>query len=402
MMQRVPGSRGFTLLEVMISAALGIVVVASGLAVGTQMQRRALFEEQTMMAQTTGRTLEEMLSSQVARAGAGMGNTPISFADSDDRFGIEMWSNPSTVAFFTTDGDYVAPDAAKQQPASDALRLYWGSTNALISLEGCTGKGSSVRQGADQFCLAPSSSDGLAPAVGQPFTLAVLANANEQSACATRVTNVNAGSNRLTATLGTGTLNTGGCGLAPTDMYWTSGDWLVMGLEGVAYRVNWKNNIPTLEALPSGATTWQVVSRDVEQLRVRQAVIDLTNLNAAPRWFPETDLTLANPPRPAISDCTVGQFSTSCAVETPSFENVPPTETVEVRRRRLQQRVREVEVTLVVRTRRNDREINQPTVTDDDGFRLDGYKRRTFTFRVAPRNFGVAGLVPPALTGVAP
>lgn len=399
MTQRHSRNTGFTLLEVMIAAALGIVVVATGLAVGTQLQRRALFEEQTTMALTTGRTLEELLSSQVARAGAGMGNTPISFADGNDRFGIEVWSNPSAEPFFTSDGDYVPPDAGKNQPASDALRLYWGNSGSLISLEGCGVKGSSVRQGTDQFCMAPNSSSGLNPPTGQPFTLAVLANANEQSACALQVTNVNPGANLLTATIGSGT---GDCALPENHVHWTGTDWLIMGLEGVAYRVNWKDGIPTLEALPSGAAEWQVVSRDVEQLKVRQAVVNLLDVNAAPRWFPEPDLSLSTPPRPAISDCTAGDLATVCQVETPDFESFDTPETEKIRQRRLQQRVREVEITLVVRTRRSNRDVTEPDVQDEDGFFKDGYKRRTFTFRVAPRNFGVAGLVPPAPTGVTP
>ena len=149
--------RGFTLLEVMIASALGIVVLATGLVVGTQMQKRALFEEQTMMAQVTGRAVKEQLTLDLARAGAGMGNTPLSFADGE-RSAITVWSRPDLTAgvpnsSMVADPTFVpAPTAAL---VSDAIEIYWGDTGGMVTLNLCSGS-NSFRKTATEFCTAPN------------------------------------------------------------------------------------------------------------------------------------------------------------------------------------------------------------------------------------------------------
>ncbi|NPC68605.1 type II secretion system protein [Corallococcus exiguus] len=391
MKRRFQSSAGFTLLEVMVAAALGVIVLTTGLAVGTQLQKRALFEEQTMMAQTTGRALQERLSADISRAGNGMGNTPISFSDTDQRFAVQVYSDPGTDTYFQT--DYVAPPTGS--PTSNALRLYWGRTRDLVFLDTCAGGGTVVRNGANEFCLAADSSAGMKPAAGQPATLAVAVNGDQGEnvsgntilpvSCLLRVTNVqpDATVKKLTATVGpdTGTL-TNLC-TNSVDPRWQLSNWIVMALEGVAYRVNWTGGFPTLEALPHGATTWQVVSRDVEQMRVREAVADLTTPSNAYRWFPD-----ASAGRGPLDACTTA----SCTVDNRAGEAPPSVaDANEALRMRLRNRVRELEITLVVRTRRLDTEAVAPG-NDENGHRRDGYKRRTITFRVAPRGLGMTGL----------
>lgn len=389
MKRRFQANAGFTLLEVMVAAALGVVVLTTGLAVGTQLQKRALFEEQTMMAQTVGRALQERLSADISRAGNGMGNTPISFADTDQRFAVQVYPDPGSNTYFQT--DYVAPPAGS--PTSDALRLYWGRTRDLVFLDNCPGGATNVRSGPNDFCLAENSSAGMKPATGQPATMAVLVNGDQGEnvsgnnvlpvSCLINVSNVQpaTGVKKLTATVGSGTL-TNLC-TNNVDPRWALSNWMAMALEGVAYRVNWKGGFPTLEALPHGATTWQVVSRDVEQMKIREAVADLVTPTNAYRWFPDSSAG-----RPAIDACTTA----TCTVETRTGEVLPTAPTAnDVLRMRLRKRVRELEVTLVVRTRRMDRDAVSAGV-DENNHQRDGYKRRTITFRVTPRGMGMTGL----------
>ncbi|RKG90246.1 prepilin-type N-terminal cleavage/methylation domain-containing protein [Corallococcus terminator] len=406
---------GFTLLEVMIAAALGVIVLGIGLAVGAQLQRRALFEEQTMMAQTTGRAVQDNLTATLWRAGTGMGNTPISFIDDDIRYALQVFSDPGSELFFNNDGSYTPPPAGKE---SDGLRVYWGTSSSstfLVNCAGNTGPGRVTPTGAStetNYCLPEQAEEFLKPVPPLTNTSAVFVNAiqyNEKTptvptqapvACAVRVTNVDSGGRRLVADMGaSGTgLLTGLCNERAHDL-WTRTGWLAMKLEGMAYRVNWKGGFPTLEGLPHGATTWQVISRDVEQLRVRQAVVNLLAPNDPYRWFPEETPTV----RPALDQCTVVQGSAGgvCGAETFTPEYIPATVTEEVVRDRLRSRVRALEVTLVVRTRRLDRDAVDVGAVDEDGHDRDGYKRRSITFQIAPRNFGMAGLqpVPPPPTG---
>jgi type IV pilus assembly protein PilW len=117
-------------------------------------------------------------------------------------------------------------------------------------------------------------------------------------------------------------------------------------------------------------------------MKIRQAVVDLASPQTAYRWFP--DVTAG---RPAIDNCT----RATCTADTGSS----PGSDAELRQM-LQQRVREMEVTLVIRTRRADVSVvkaGAPVRYDEEGFPVDGYKRRTLTFRVTPRNFSAGGLV---------
>ncbi|MCY1044374.1 prepilin-type N-terminal cleavage/methylation domain-containing protein [Corallococcus sp. bb12-1] len=405
-------SAGFTLLEVMIAAALGVIVLGVGLAVGAQLQRRALFEEQTMMAQTAGRAAQDNLTATLWRAGTGMGNTPISFFDNDVRYALQVFSDPGSVPFFTDDGKYIPPPPGKE---SDALRIYWGPSVSSTFLAN-TGPGKLVSATADanetNYQLTEEAEETLKPVPPLATTSAVFVNAiqyNEKNptvptqppvACAVQVTNVDSGSNRLIAEMGasgTGLLN--GVCKSRSNGVWALPGWIALRLEGMAYRVNWKDGFPTLEGLTHGSDTWRVISRDVEQLRVRQAVVDLLNPIAEYRWFPAEVPVM----RPALDACTVAQGSAGgiCSAEFFTPEYVPGAMTDEVVRDRLRARVRVLEVTLVVRTRRLDRDAVDVGAVDEDGHDRDGYKRRSVTFQVAPRNFGMAGLqpLPPPPTG---
>lgn len=386
--------RGFTLIEVMIASALGIVVLAVGLVAGMQMQRRAVFEEQTMMAQVTGRAVKDLLVTDLQRAGIGMGNAPITFGNNDQRFAIQAWLEPNlTVGVtpaFAADANFALPPSGTIYAAlaSDALRLYWGDTRSMVVMRDCNGGQSGpIRTGSsDTFCTAPNPPLGMNPAPSTPDTPAILVNPTRELACHVLVHGINDNSMKMNANPGSGGNNTtnGPCS-DPNDPVWRDDTWMTMRTVSAAYRVNWAGGTPALEYLAPGATTWTVVSRNVERLKVRQAVIDLTAPNTPYRWFPDAAAS-----RPAIDACT--RTNAACAVATIAGE-VDATD--DDRRNLLRRRVRELEINLTIRTRRADRTVFDPSVavtqTDEEGFPKDGFKRRTYTFRVAPRNFAAAG-----------
>ncbi|RKH30011.1 prepilin-type N-terminal cleavage/methylation domain-containing protein [Corallococcus praedator] len=398
--------RGFTLLEVMIASALGVIVLTTGLVVGTQMQKRALFEEQTMMAQVTGRAVKELFTTDLARAGTGMGNTPISFDTDDERSAITVWHKPDLTGNDTPlgpDPDFVP--APTEDLESDALQLYWGETNGMMTLAPCTEAPNVGRYRSNDlttFCTGKDPSNGMVnPA--QP-TIAVLVSGGNKVACPVRIDTVMAGApGKFTVHAPTPEVpSSPKCkGEVDTEFWKPTGvktdveNWLALRLGGAAYRVNWKNNIPTLEYRAPGQAAWSVVSRDVEQMTVREGIIDLFEARNIVTWYP--DAPAAGITRPYISECTLADFNAGpCKIDLKGADGVdlPAPATQEELHRRMRQRIRELEVTLVIRTRR----INQDAILggqDEEGRDQDGYKRRRFTFRILARNFAAVGMLRP-------
>ncbi|MCP3136541.1 PilW family protein [Pyxidicoccus xibeiensis] len=389
--------RGFTLLEVTLSSVIGSIVLLAAMGVGLQLQRRALFEEQTMMAQSTGRAVKDALTVDLQLAGLGMGNAPIAFANNDTRFALQVWTEPDLTAglppAFAPDATFALPPSGSpyENFRSDVVQLYWGDTRNMIVMDACNGK-TVIRQGNSfTFCTGPNPPTAMNPPGGQR-TPAIIVNPAGNVACHLQITNVNANSETLNANPGSAIGNTGNppCG-DPDDGIWEDTGWLTMRTEGSAWRVNWARGAPTLEHLPAGAATWVAVSRDVERLKVRQAVVDLANPAAGLRWYPE-----ASAGRPALDRCT----RATCTADSGPPGNAASSDNE--LRRMLQQRVRELEVTLVIRSRRADVTAVTPGVpmrVDEEGFPEDGFKRRTLTFRVTPRNFAAGGLQPQAGAG---
>ncbi|WP_141618518.1 PilW family protein [Myxococcus sp. AB036A] len=388
--------RGFTLLEVMIASAIGLIVLGAGLVAAMQMQRRSHFEEQTMLAQSTGRVVKDLIAADLQRAGTGMGNAPIVFSDMRTQTAIQVWTEPDLSAVdvtrpFPPDPNFALPPAGPYEEfVSDVLQLHWGDTRGMVTLANCLPT-SNVRTGAQDFCTTLNPSPRLQPTV-TPSLPAFAVNPNRQVACHLRVLNVNTGGNSVTADPGYGTdpTNNPPCG-NPADNLWRvdrpdQESWRIMPAQSAAYRVNWASGTPTLEYLGTGAADWVVLSRDVERLKVRLGVMS----HVPPlgfRWFPDVATAL-----PELDTCTIG----TCAIDQHPSELLAPA-TDEELRMRLRQRIREVEVTLVVRTPRQDRQAfnpDAPIELDPEDFPIDGFKRRTFTFRVTLRNFAAGGLLP--------
>ncbi|AKQ69728.1 Type IV fimbrial biogenesis protein PilW [Myxococcus hansupus] len=393
-------SRGFTLIEVMIASAIGIIVLAVGLMAATQMQRRALFEEQTMTAQTTGRAIKELLAADLMRTGAGMGNAPINFHDMRRHSAIQVWTEPdlSTAVVtrpFLADPNFALPPADYAAFTSDVLQLHWGDTRGMVTLQSQNCSFPNVRESSQVYCTALNPSTLLQPTT-TPTVPAFAVNPNRQLACHLRVTGVDSGTRRVTVEPGMGADNTtfGPCSDAPSGNFWnddpTGGSsWFIMRAQSASYRVNWAGGTPALEYLAPGAADWVVVSRDVERLKVRLAVTSVAPPLGVLRWFPDVANGRPNP----IDECTID----TCPIELHPEHELAPPGTPEELRDRLWQRVREVEVTLTVRTAKQDRDAFNPALPmalDAEGFPIDGYKRRTFTFRVTLRNFAAGGLLP--------
>jgi type IV pilus assembly protein PilW len=400
---------GLTLLEVVVASGLSLVVLAGGLTVGVHMQRRALHEEQVMLAQVTARAVKELVSTELMRAGMGTGNSAIALRDGVERFPLEVRTGADAAAvealFEESSSDFSpAPSSGPYQGmSSDALLMTWGDAATLTLLDDCNRNGAYrvLKQNDKTFCLNPVVAPALMEQVeGRPgeWPPAVVVHPGLQRGCSVELKRFTVDPDRTP----TGTyefmvepgkkgspLRNGQCADRrpphEEDM-WSRPGWLVMHMASSGYRVNWKSGQPVLEYRDMEQQQWQGVSRDVEQLKVRMAVWDPAPPRPEdnPYWFPDP-----RQGRPGLDQCT--RDISACML--PSLLPPAPALASDAELRAwLQRRVRELEITLVVRTPRPRRELMVPGAPPDaEGQPQDGYQRMTLTFRINPRNFAYSG-----------
>lgn len=383
-----PTRRGFTLLEAMLASALGIVVLAGAVGVAAQLQRRSVFEEQVMQAQVSGRAVKDIMAADIARAGAGMRNARLMFDSTNAlRLGLNVLNEPDLSSAQPAGAPIFHPDSNRpfaMPPApylpSDALQLWWGDVDSMVMLGGCGGgTGNKVTQGNSLNVCSPATAYPPGFFDGQLMLL----NPTTRVGC--HVVPQGQTGQGFNANPGRGTAGgptTGACSNG-NDAIWSQPGWMAMRTRGAAWRVNWAGGEPVLEYDPpeTPVVDWTEVSREVERLKIRQGI------RTAPtnplRWYPDDTVV---PARPAISDCTLAQLQPGGVCEVTWM--VPPLTDLVDLRAALQAQVQEVEVTLTLRTRRQDQEMNLVDLPDQgDGWPNDGYKRRVYTFRVVPRNF---------------
>ena len=227
----------------------------------------------------------------------------------------------------------------------------------------------------------------------------VVSNSKTRKACALKVQQVvNAGTYTtlsVTPTL-TGAMppSTSECLLPASDFWNLNNAPKAVVLTSVAYRVNWKSGRPVLEYDPDGSlgtAPYAAISNEIEQITVRRGVLPLTTPAGSPStpdgggyaqitWFPD-----ASAGRPDIDACT-----DACKPFVPAPYD--GSDVVDA----LRSRVRMVEVVVTARSPRADSDAVRPIAggyeLDENGNPQDGYKRRTFTMSVAPRNFALENL----------
>ncbi len=371
-------AKGFSLLELLLASALALVVLAGGVGVATGLQRRSQLEQEVMSAQVAGRALKEVLASELAGAGAGMKNAQLTFSGLlDQRLALNVLHEPNLASaagsLFPADSSFALPPAPYL--ASDALQLWWSDLDTLLQLTGCFGE-SVIQPGGVGACtrtpVNPSWS-------GVPV---MLVNPDLGAGCSVTAHAINAWGFTFQPGMGNAGATSGLC-TTLTDAAWTRAGWRAMRVVGSAWRVNWASGEPVLEydrpETPPG--DWTAVSRAVERMKVRQAVVDPST--GVRRWFPDPETGRTR----ALSQCTLLQMGAGGECAVPWLVTLPTTD--DALRAELGRQVQELEVTLTLRTRHSASELRVEGAPPDadEGFPQDGFKRRTFTFRVTPRNF---------------
>ena len=444
--------RGFTLLEMMVASTISLIVLAGALWSAAELQRRGLMEESLMDAQNALRIVREMIESELQRAGSGMGSARLVFGTKssvmDTRYVIAVGTNDlfDGKGLFPKDATFKAPDSTGPYAdrVSDAVQMWSWDTEAptgttpstaesIIPLVACEKDPiyEKSTRAINNLCVNLSLAD-------LTDRVVMVVKPSTRMACVMTVKAVDTTSYPYTVVTvvpgfpGDTSAATGPCedGTSPpsTDYYpyWAfkqSDPLYIIPLRGVAFRVNWMSGGPVLERQELTSVTaatgapWVALSEDVEMMKLRLGVMeDLNNPLSNVLWFPDPT---SSPVRKAIDACIGTVCDILVPVQAASADGGAdagvaddggnnwttqgwtlgsnPTETDS--RDALMRRMRMVELRVTTRTTRADQTLVKMTgpttyALDADGNPRDGYRRRTSTLQVLPRNFDYAGVSP--------
>ncbi|ATB39761.1 methylation domain protein [Cystobacter fuscus] len=423
MKRRLPSPLGgFTLLELMVASSLSLIVLAAALWSAAELQRRGTFEESLMEAQNTLRAVREMLVVELQRAGMGVGSARMVFgrlgAADDVRYAINVSPEErfDGTGAFPADPTFAPPTGAYAGRISDVLQVWSWDSEAMnganpigmVPLTLCThaANASDLYRSGNELCASTVP-------VGLMNRLVMVVKPETRIACIMRVTAVNQDASapyaRIVVSPGITegqASNNNPCmslaaGARPNDGtldYWgadRSGGFILL-MRGSAFRVNWRTGTPVLErrdissvANPAATPDWVTLSHDVEMIRLRLGVMEDLKLPKSPvLWFPET-----TPERPHLEKCT----DVKCGPLVPGGWTVDPINSPTARDA-LMSRVRMVQVQVITRTARLDSSLVRKDgageyILDADKHPQDGYKRRSSTLEIMPRNFALAGVL---------
>jgi type IV pilus assembly protein PilW len=429
MKQRVAGNGGFSLLEVMVASTISLIVLAAALWSAAELQRRGTLEESLMSAQNAMRAVRDLLVVDLQRAGTGAGSARLVFGSrpsgaADVRYAITVSAREpfDGTGLFPEDESFALPTGPYATRASDAIQVWSWDTEAedaaghaipMLPLDTCPTPppSPSLYRNGDTLCMLTN------PAALLDRLVLVVKPAT-RTACIMQVRAANEVTSapipywQVSVTPGlpgnpppAGDLCSAPPAIPSTQYtnFWqhdTAGAY-IMPVRGVSFRINWKSGKPVLERheqtsdVKPGLPTppWVALSQDVEQLRARLGVKDnLAELDAEVLWFPDASVS---PARPAIDSCDA-----TCNALVPMPDGTPWTSSLDepTARDALMRRLRMVELTVTTRTSRADpalaRKSGSDFVLDADGNPQDGFKRRTATVEVMPRNYSYAGVIP--------
>lgn len=386
-------ARGFTLIELLVAATIGIIVITAVLSAGLHLQRQGFTEERRMRAQTTSRAAADVLSLDLQLAGVGIGSSRVNLG------GTVVSSSIAVVTAdpFATDPTFQLPLPPYAALASDSLTVLTGDVTQIVPL-GCCGGGGGSCTGC-QF-RKPVTGEACSPTnVPAAFNGQTIAFVNPVSnvACLHVVTGVTASS--FTTTPGRTDVEppaTDEC--EKNKNFWCArGGAYTIPVNTIVYRINWQPRAPGLPQRPRlqrdsdgpGPAPFEDLLLDVEQMTIRLGITHFGNGDV--NFYPGAL-------GPALNQCTAatcpvlpGDVIPTSALDKRPLDVTGPDATI----RRLQRRIRSVEVTLLSRSPSVDRgaiEVSGATfVPDEEGLLRDGFSRRRWVFEVAPRNFRLAG-----------
>ena len=378
--RRRPSERGFSLVELLIAAGIGLVVIAGAVAGGMYMNQQSLDQQQRMFAQQSVRAAQELISDEIRRAGGGFGNARV-VVGATRQSAITVKTDDT----YATDSTFTAPTGVYKDMVSDSLTTLTGTADGSMGTDCCAAgtsqcSGCFLRSGS-QACVTDGATSDM------QNTSVIFANARTQTYCLHRVTSVS-GSTRYDTAAGYGISE------VPTSSpcrdqaasFWCNPNTTLQKAGGATFRVNWTDQRPRLQMDPDGLNTaksFTDILWDVEQMSFRFGLENLASPGTIV-WFPEAGTT-----RLPLDQCP--SDPTRCPVPGGTNTDDAGLSLLE----QLQRRVRLVEVKLVVRSPQVDRALvarsGSGYLLDVDGYPRDGYQRRNYTFQVAPRNLRLVG-----------
>ncbi|MCP3103091.1 prepilin-type N-terminal cleavage/methylation domain-containing protein [Myxococcus sp. K15C18031901] len=400
-MRHAPHAQGFTLLEVLIAAAVSLIIIGVALTASLEIQRRARLEERVSETQNSGRAARDFIAFNIQRAGAGMGPALLVAGNGAGPGGLDLrYAVLSTREATFADADFALPTGRYAGLRSDALEVWETDPGQMLPLKGCN-DGNAKRWLGNQLCT-------LNPPLPTLVNRVVAIVSPEQTtgralACLGVVTSVDPirnppGDPDYSVTWSPGlpgkpTPSSHPCGAAPLNAnpLWDARDVYLMPVTARAWRISWVGGEPALQYDadgPAGAAGYVTLSREIEQLQVRMGV-QPPDADAGLMFFPDPASSPAHPSLDQCTQATCGPLVTWAWDGGASGVNQGEGSA----RDELMRHVQVVELGITARSQRVDtaRALPADSGTDEDGNLQDGYKRRHTVVRLAPRNFGYAG-----------
>lgn len=415
-------TRGMSLLEVMVAMGISVTVLAGAMVAGTALQRRSALERDVNEVQSLGRAVRDQMTSDLVLTGSGMGAARIYIGGNSGKVDPKTGAALPPVRYAVNVlSNITGPSDAGAIGRSDLVDLFSSDGDVLVLGGGCggcdvrtTGCKSVIAGPPAKFCTGsnvPVGTQGLL--AGQQVFISSPAMG---VACLATIPAVGAFAvpGQIIFRLG---MNPIGVDDPPPfgemcdpahPVFWDMSKnpgIMMTRARSVAYRVNWRAidagnpdagnvELPVLEYDNDGLigpNTFQDLSYDVEQLKVRYGVTQsLGDAGAGLEWIGEYGGG-ADGGAPGLDTWSDSAMVTTMNTKLGGFQGDDDAGFYAANdgpRFAMMRRIRAIEVTLMLRSRRDDIQVKPGTSTvDEAGHPIDGHRRRVVTFSVSPRSF---------------
>lgn len=415
--------RGMTLMELMVASGISVVLLAGAVVAGTSLQKRSVTEREVNDTQALSRAVRDQLEVDLSSIGTALGASRVHVGNNDAGmpffiYAINVQTNATPPPPPITDGggQFIGP--------SDRLNIFGGLAQGFSFPDG--GASPSLLILGD--CAGSTNSGSFLSGTGAVCTLSNIPTGAQAALLNKRVliTSPQLGMGCLATVASFPTakqisLNWGYSGQAfgnepcnpgnSSHPFWnisTNPAPLLMPLVSTSYQIVWRTDagsapLPVLQVDSDGPLMadggWVDLSYDVEQMKVRLGLTDTSDSGVGLFYVGDFGGGAdGGNPQPPIDMMSTSQQQALLAqlggfqARDDAGSGMP-----DLLQWALMRRVRAIEVTLMLRSRRADKDAAQYVITtgqpmvDAQGHPMDGRKRRVITFNVSPRSFSYGG-----------
>ncbi|MBX7096997.1 MAG: type II secretion system GspH family protein [Myxococcaceae bacterium] len=416
--------RGMTLMELMVASGISVVLLAGAVVAGTSLQKRSVQEREVNDTQALSRAVRDQLEVDLSSIGTALGPSRVHVGNNDAGmpmfiYAINVQTNATPPPPPVTDGGtvFIGP--------SDRLNIFGGlaqgfsfpdggASPSLLILGDCSGSTNSgtFLTGGTTVCTLAQIPSGAQAALMNKRVL--ITSPQLGMGCLGTVTGFPTGK-QISLSWGYSGQAFGNEPCNPGNSshpFWNISSNpapLLMPLVSTSYQISWRTDagsapLPVLQYDSDGPlmpdSGWVDLSYDVEQMKVRLGLTDTSDSGVGLVYVGDFGggADGGTPPQPPIDMMTTSQQQ-NLLNQLGGFQSRDDAGSgmPDLLQWALMRRVRAIEVTLMLRSRRADKDQAQYVITtgnpvvDAQGHPMDGRKRRVITFNVSPRSFSYGG-----------